>query len=48
MSLLLNAETSIISVDRGTWKFVISASTTWKVEPGNRNSEVLSSSRALS
>ncbi len=26
---VLKAETSIISVERGTWKLVMSASTTW-------------------
>ena len=31
-----NAETSIMSVERGTWKLVIIASTTWNVEPGMR------------
>ena len=31
-----NADTSIMSVERGTWKFVMRASTTWNCEPGKR------------
>ena len=31
-----NADTSIMSVERGTWKFVMRASTTWNCEPGSR------------
>ena len=35
-----------MSVERGTWKFVTSASTTWNCEPGSRYSDVVSRSRA--
>ena len=33
-SRVAKADTSIMSVERGTWKLVMSASTTWKVLPG--------------
>ncbi len=33
-SRVANAETSIIKVERGTWKLVTIVSTTWNVEPG--------------
>ena len=35
-SRVAKAETSIMRVERGTWKLVIMASTTWNVEPGMR------------
>ena len=35
-SRVAKAETSIMSVERGTWKFVTMASTTWKLDPGMR------------
>ena len=36
-----------MSVERGTWKFVTRASTTWNCEPGSRYSDVVSRSRAV-
>ena len=35
-SRVASALTSIMRVERGTWKFVMRASTTWKVLPGMR------------
>ena len=46
-SRVLNALTSIMSVLRGTWKFVTRASTTWNVLPGSRYRLVASRSRAV-
>ena len=44
-SRVAKAETSIMSVERGTWKLVTIASTTWNVEPGMRYRLVVAFSR---